>query len=273
MRGHVGTPGVHSAGSAEIFKAKEPEQSGLPGNLAAGRRPSFAVNTVSMPLVDGTTLGSWLDGVFGAGQGDDEQRVTLVKSALALLVLAHGTPCIAAADIEAGSVRAFVAEALAARATAAALLQPSSYDGVRTVTWCDQHGNPPAWDFADARDAALLEVARSGGATGRAACLAVNASWEMVQVALPPAQGAALWQLLLDSGAGMSVPGRQTQGSQLHAGSTVWLAPKAVALFMAEPQLQSAVHAEPYSTAVTSGAAAPDVRSEGPQLQPDGTYW
>lgn len=255
------------AGCAEIFKPDRSAQSSLPGNLAAGRRPSFAVHTIAAPLVDGTTLAGWLDSIFGEGQGDAEQRATLTKSALALLIFAHGTPCIAAADVESLPVRQFVAEALHARAQAAHLLQPSAYDGARSVAWCDQHGNAPAWDHAHARDAVLIEVAKAGGALGCAACVAVNSSWEMVQIALPPTQGTALWQPLVDSGGNMSVPGQRTRGALLRAGSTYWLAPKAVALFLAEPQPQAAAPSHGLGSDSEGGGASQ------PSVQADGTYW
>jgi hypothetical protein len=249
------------AGCAEVFQAQQPSAD-LAGNLAAGRRPSFAVNTVSTPLVDGTTLGSWLDSIFGPGQGDGRVRLTLMKSALLLLALAQGTPQFAAADLEGAELAQFAAAALVARRRLAGLLQPPTFTAAREVEWTNEHGAAPSWGGQGGPHAVLAMRVRAGGAVGASACVVINAGWDAVTSSLPATQGTALWHVLLDSGADMPydvcLNGR---GRQLSMGSSYTLAPKSVLLLAADAPAKSAASGGAGSQA---GAGARGAATAGP---------
>ena len=91
------------------------------------------------------------------GQGDGAVRLTLMKSALALLALAQGTPQLAAADVEGAEVARFAAAAFAMRARTAPLLQPTSFVAAREVRWSTEHGGTPAWGQEGQGDAVLTQ--------------------------------------------------------------------------------------------------------------------
>jgi hypothetical protein len=232
------------AGCAEIFQADWSPEAGLPGNLAAGRRPAFAVNCVSTPLVDGTTLGSWLDSIFGPGQGDGRTRLILMKSAIMLVALAQGTPQLAAADLKGAEVARFASAALAARRRHATIMLPAKFNAVRDVAWFTEHGHAPQWGGTGAGDAVLGQVVRTGGALGSSCCLFVNSSWQSVSVQLPPTPGTSLWRVQLDSGSDMPDDVCAADGGRpLRAGSNYVVAPKGAVLLSATPAVSSGIGA------------------------------
>ena len=240
-----GEAGVH-AGCADLLK--EDTSSPLPGNLAAGRRPSFAVNSVSAPLVDGSTLGSWLDNIFGPGEGDGKTRLTLMKTALLLLATAHGTPQFAAADLEGRELARFAPAALSARRQLSWLLAPPSFNAKRSIAWSTEYGGQPAWGGHGMPHAALVMCLRdvsAGSALGSALCLIINAGWEPVSVQLPPASGMSLWHVMLDSGADQPFDISIDRGGRpLRIGSNYTVAPKGAVLLVLQKPVQPASGAQ-----------------------------
>eukprot|EP00892_Ulva_mutabilis_P009107 jgi/Ulvmu1/6569/UM003_0206.1 len=240
-------------GNADMLQADWSPEASLPGNLAAGRRPAFGINTISSPIVDGTTLWSWVDSI--ADPVDialTKKRLTLAKSAVMLMMLSPGTPQASAVDFSNSEIAGFFRGACAARFDdeIAELLRPSKFEVIRDVKWFDAHGGQPKWDFAGYDDTVLGYCAREGGALGKAVCLVVNAGETQVRVAIPQPPGGSLWQLLLNSGA--TSPDDvliHSGGLRLPAGGGVALEPKAVALLCAFPSksrsLPSTVGASP----------------------------
>ena len=222
------------AGCAEVFQADWSPEAGLSGNLAAGRRPAFAINTASSPLVDGTTLGSWVDSFLGPGEGTAAVRVTLMKSALLAAVVAQGTPQLAAADVESPELARFATAALQARRQLGDLLQPPQYSTPRELSWFNESGQSPAWGDATALHGVLGLCVRTGGALGQAACVLLNRSWEKVTVMLPPTPGATVWHVLVDSGSDTPHDTPVLEGGRpLQAGSTYIVAPKGALVLQA----------------------------------------
>lgn len=226
-----------------MLQADWSPEASLPGNLAAGRRPAFGINTISSTVVDGTTLWSWVDSI------EDPQdllltkkRLTLAKSAVLLMMLSPGTPQASATDFSNSEIAGFFKGACAARfdEEVAGLLRPSKFEAIRDVTWFDAHGGPPKWEFAGYHDTVLGYCAREGGALGKAVCMVVNAGESQVRVTLPQPPGGSLWKLLLNSGATSpeDVP-IHTGGRRLPAGSGVVLEPKAAALLFSSPSVSS----------------------------------
>lgn len=222
-----------------MLQADWSHEASLPGNLAAGRRPAFGINTISSTVVDGTTLWSWVDSVLDPVDiGLTKTRLTLAKSAVMLMMLSPGTPQASVADFSNSDIAAFFRAACAARfdEEVAELLRPSQFEVIRDVTWFDAHGGPPKWDFAGYHDTVLGYCARQGGALGKAVCLVVNSSEGQVRVTLPQPPGGSLWKLLLDSGAtSREDVAVNAGGRRLPAGSGVVLEPKAAALLFSCP--------------------------------------
>jgi hypothetical protein len=208
----------------------------LPGNLAAGRRPSFGINTVSSHFVDGTTLDSWLDSV----RGDDvnRKRAVLAKSAVLLLMLASGTPQASCVDLETMEIGRFYRAALSVRLRPdwAALLRPPKFEVLRDIKWFNAHGHEPVWGQPDMGSAVLGFCIREGGALGKAVSLIANAGDDEVRVQLPQTPGRSLWTVVLDSGSVMPDDVLlDSGGRRLPAGSGLVLAPKAAAFLFAYP--------------------------------------
>ena len=219
------------AGCADVFQADWSPQAGLPGNLSVGRRPSFGVNTISSPLVDGTTLGSWLDSIFGAGQGDGRLRVPLMKSAILLASVARGTPQLAAVDLEGPEVSRFASGALHARRDVAHVIRPPKFETARDVLWFNEHGGAPQWGGEGQGNAVLGKLTSISGVGGEAVCVIINSSWDRVDVNVPDAPAGSLWHVLLDSGS--DAPDDvclQASARRLQAGSNYDMAPKAALL-------------------------------------------
>ena len=238
-----------------MLQADWSPEAGLPGNLAAGRRPAFGVNTISSPVVDGTTLWSWVDSI--ADPVDialTKKRLTLAKSAVMLMMLSPGTPQASAVDFANTEIAGFFQGACVARfdEEVAALLRPSKFEAIRDITWFDAHGGQPKWEFAGYDDNVLGYCAREGGALGKAVCLVVNAGEGEVRVALPQPPGGSLWKALLNSGATSPEDVLvYSGGKRLPAGGGITLAPKAAALLFSSPEEPTPVS----STAVYSSAS------------------
>jgi len=146
-------------GSADIFEAAWEE--GLPGNLAAARRPAFSYNAVSAPfgvypLMDlarevahgaaaaaAATSGGAL--VHSAAEIEWTAK-TLTKSMLLASILGQGVPVVSAADVSDDLEMArFVGVLMRLRKKTAPLLQPPLFDSPRDITWLGASGQEPDW--------------------------------------------------------------------------------------------------------------------------------
>lgn len=223
-----------------MLQADWSPEASLPGNLAAGRRPAFGVNTISSTVVDGTTLWSWVDSVEDPHDPTlTKKRLTLAKSAVLLLMLSPGTPQASVADFGNAEVAGFFRGACAARFDdeVTGMLRPPKFEVFRDVTWFEAQGQPPKWDFAGYDDTVLGYCAREGGALGKAVCLVVNAGERQMRVTLPQPPGGSLWKLLLDSGATSPEDNyMHSGGRRLPLGSGVVLQPKAAVLLFSSPK-------------------------------------
>lgn len=219
----------------------------LPGNLAVGRRPSFGINTISSPLVDATSLQSWIDSVLGSESAGDRKRIVMAKSAILLMMLARGTPQASATDLEIMEVARFFKAALAVRLKEdwSKLMRPQ-FEEFCDVQWFSGHGKEPNWDQGGPGSEVLGLIVRAGGAVGKAVSIVVNSGDGQVRVSLPQSPGRSLWTVVLDSGA---MPPDdvliQSGGHRLPAGSGLVLAPKAAAFLFAAPAASSALSSPP----------------------------
>lgn len=232
------------AGNASMLQADWSPEAGLPGNLAVGRRPSFGINTISSPLVDGTTLQSWLDSVLGPESAGSRKQAVLAKSAIMLMMLARGTPQASAQDLDSAEIAGFYKAALTVRLKEdwSKLMRPLQFEEFCDVQWFAGHGHEPNWDQEGPGSEVLGFIVREGGALGKAISVVVNsADWE-VRVSLPQTPGRSLWTVVLDTGA-MSPDDVliESGGRKLPAGSGLVLAPKAAAFLFAEPSSPMAV--------------------------------
>lgn len=240
-----------------MFQADWSPEASLPSNLAVGRRPSFGINTISSPLVDGTSLNSWLDSVLGVDSTDRRKRVVLSKSAILLLMLARGTPQASAADLGNIEIARFYQAALAVRLNEEwlNLMRPLWFEVFCDVQWFGGHGQEPNWDEGGPGSEVLGFVVREGGALGKAVCVVANSGDGEVRVALPQTPARSLWTVVLDTGA-MSPDDVliESGGRKLPAGGGLVLAPKAAAFLFAVPAAPTPAAPTPTSPAPSSGS-------------------
>ena len=250
-----------------MFQADWSPEASLPSKLAVGRRPSFGINTISSPLVDNTTLDSWVDSVLGADNHDRRKRVTLAKSAILLMMLARGTPQASAVDLGTVEIARFYQAALAVRLNEdwLELLRPLWFEVFCDIQWFSGHGKAPNWEEGGPGSEVLGFVVREGGAIGQSICVVANSGDGQVRVALPQAPARSLWTLVLDTGA-MSPDDVliQSGGRRLPAGGGMVLAPKAAAFLFSVP----APPAAPMPVPPTSASASPYGSRTNPPASP-----
>lgn len=137
------TPGVLSniatrvAGSPDLFAARW--DGGLPGDLAAGRRPAFGINSILAP-----DSGSLLDVV---GHADNAlQQEVVARSMLLLAMVCQGVPAFNGASVSRRGVARFVGVLSRLRRKYANLVAPPLLDSPRSVRWLGTHdGREPDW--------------------------------------------------------------------------------------------------------------------------------
>lgn len=130
-------PGMMSAfatrmtGSQDLFAARW--DGGLPGGLAAGRRPSFGINALEPPLA--------CDLLSVAGAAEDPARAERVaRSLLLAMLVAQGTPVFNAPTLSAKGLLQFAQGVLVLRKTYRNMLSPPMFDSPRAISW---HGAGP----------------------------------------------------------------------------------------------------------------------------------
>jgi hypothetical protein len=208
-----GTPGMLAAvarrltGSADVFGALL--EGGMPGNLAAGRRPAFSFNSVSslgrppLPAVAEGVAGAAAAAAAAAGAPapPPELAATVAKSLLAAVVLSQGTPVVSqevTADVE---VARFVGVLMRLRRRLARLLLPPSFDAPRDLTWHGAAGGEPDWEgaAAGAGDSNYLALCARHAADGSAVYFGLNPHLHAVAAALPPPPEGHAWLRAADT--------------------------------------------------------------------------
>jgi isoamylase len=112
-------------GSPDLTAARW--DAGLPGGLAAGRRPGFSVNALAPP--GGPPLL-----VLAGGEHDLERGEVVARSLLLALAVAQGLPALPGSVLARAGLRRFAGAALALRAKYRALLAPPMLDSPRDIT-------------------------------------------------------------------------------------------------------------------------------------------
>lgn len=132
--GHLGALAARLAGSPDLTAARW--DAGLPGGLAAGRRPAFAVNALAPP--GGPPLLS-----LAGGDADLERGEVVARSLLLLLAVSQGTPALSGSVLARAGLRRFAAAALQLRRRYQRLLAPPLLDSPRAIAW---HDASAAWE-------------------------------------------------------------------------------------------------------------------------------
>jgi pullulanase/glycogen debranching enzyme len=210
-----GTPGILDSvamrltGSADVFGHRWEE--GLPGNLAAPRRPSFSFNAVSrFPPTTNTLahMAAEAAGVAGAaamasaGPGAPLPSAgTIAKSLLLAVLLAQGVPVITQQDVEDVEVARFVGVVSRLRRRLAGLLLPPMFDSPRDIVWRGAGGDEPDWDGARLGQPGANYVSFVvRGVDGSAVLVAFNPHPVHVSAVLaPPPTGSAAWHRAVDT--------------------------------------------------------------------------
>jgi isoamylase len=139
------------AGSADVFGVAREE--GLPGCLAAGRRPAFAFNSVAAlgrrpGLGELAAEAAAVAAAAAAAAGGDAPppaAATVAKALLAALLMSAGTPLLpqeAALDVE---LARFAGALARLRRRLAPLLAPPLFDSPRDISWHGASGGEPEW--------------------------------------------------------------------------------------------------------------------------------
>eukprot|EP00887_Chlorella_sp_A99_P002052 scaffold18.g2052.t1 len=165
--------------------------SGVPGNLAAARRPAFGVNCitvlgrqlladVALEAAEVAAAAQAAAGTAAAGEGPPSAE-TITKSLLAAVIFAGGVPLLtqdATADLEAArrvvmqwetqrATPLFAGVAMRLRRRLAPLLLPATFEGAqeggRSVSWHNTDGSEPEWELSAGEAVAAAE----GGWDGR----------------------------------------------------------------------------------------------------------
>eukprot|EP00803_Ostreobium_quekettii_P005522 evm.model.scf_211.8 EVM.evm.TU.scf_211.8 scf_211:65035-74940(+) len=144
--GKLSNVATRVTGSADLFAARW--DGGLPGSLAAGRRPAFGFNCASPTS---GSLQSVLNGVMPAAAEPASGHVSTSLSLMGSLLLAsltcQGVPVLPAEVLWDDGLSALVAAVTRLRALYRDLLQPPSFDAPRSFEWHGPTaGSEPAWD-------------------------------------------------------------------------------------------------------------------------------
>ena len=123
--GHLSALATRLMGSPDLMAARWDE--GLPGGLAAGRRPGFSINALCPP--GGAPLLA-----LAGGDSDLERGEVVARSLLLALAVALGTPALNGSVIQRAGLRRFAASVLQLRRKYRHLLAPPLLDSPRDIT-------------------------------------------------------------------------------------------------------------------------------------------
>jgi hypothetical protein len=123
--GHLSALATRLTGSPDLTAARWEE--GLPGGLAAPRRPAFSVNALAPP--GGPPLLS-----LAGGDHNLERGEVVARSMLLALAVAQGTPALNASVMGRAGLRRFAAAVLGLRRKYRHLLAPPMHDSPRDIT-------------------------------------------------------------------------------------------------------------------------------------------
>ncbi|KAI8471255.1 MAG: hypothetical protein J3K34DRAFT_520745 [Monoraphidium minutum] len=187
--GHLSSLATRLMGSPDLTAARW--DSGLPGGLAAGRRPGFSINALAPP--GGPALLS-----LAGGDWDLERGEVVARSMLLALAVAQGTPALGGSVLARAGLRRFAAAALQLRRKYRHLLAPPLLDSPRDITWHDVSASwEPDWSGEAAASGTFAANyigfsvrGTSPGTDGAMAAASVQAS-AAAAAAAPPAAGAA----------------------------------------------------------------------------------
>eukprot|EP00878_Enallax_costatus_P025353 GHUV01027123.1.p1 GENE.GHUV01027123.1~~GHUV01027123.1.p1 ORF type:complete len:648 (+),score=120.67 GHUV01027123.1:549-2492(+) len=126
MGGILSNFATRMTGSQDLLAARW--DGGLPGGLAAGRRPAFGVNALEPPLA-----GSLLQ-LVGAAE-DIERAEVVARSLLLAMLVAQGTPAFNAPTLSRKGLLRFVRGVLKIRKKYRDLLAPPMFDSPRAISW------------------------------------------------------------------------------------------------------------------------------------------
>ncbi|GFR50536.1 hypothetical protein Agub_g12806 [Astrephomene gubernaculifera] len=288
QRGLLSAVATRLTGSADLFAARW--DAGLPGGLAAGRRPAFGVNATA-PLGDRPLQAVLAAAAAAACGATDPARCEAVARALLVAqFVSAGQPLVAAATLLARPSTAQLVAALAAvrRGYAPLLCPPSLTSAERVLTWHSPYSGAgePDWAAANPDPTANVLVLTIGGGVSRPGhmlTVAFNPNAEPVTVALPPPPTVAAaapfcWRLLVDTSRPVPTAaqpaGPRGGGSSLgvvlpasEQGSYVMGAYGAVLLDAVPAQQQQPQQQQVQATA-TATAAAPSASTGGPAGRP-----
>ncbi|KAL4447190.1 hypothetical protein ABPG77_007223 [Micractinium sp. CCAP 211/92] len=253
-----GTPGLLTTmagrltGSAAIFDADW--EAGLPGNLAIGRRPAFAMNSITVlgrqslaelaaEAAEVAAAANAADAALGLGTiaGAPPSAATISKSLLALAVLSLGVPIIPQDTVADLAAAHFVGVLMRLRSRLAELLLPPRFDSPRDIRW-HSAVDPlvePIWDAELAAEAVAAGHRSTNylafsvhGMDGQAVYVGINPHPHAVPVFLPTPPLGRVWERVVDT----SLPPPEDallQGGQPIRSTNYQINPKAVLVLQA----------------------------------------
>ncbi|KAL4443720.1 hypothetical protein ABPG75_011457 [Micractinium tetrahymenae] len=206
-------------GSASIFDSDW--DAGLPGNLAIGRRPSFAMNSITVlgrqslaelaaeaaELAAAACAAEAAQGLGGVG-GAPPSAATVAKSLLALAVLSLGVPIIPQDTVADLAAARFVGVLMRLRSRLAPLLLPPRFDSPRDIRWHSALDPlvEPIWDAELAAEAvaagqrSINYLAFSVRSTdGQAVYVGINPHPHAVPAFLPTPPPGRVWERVIDT--------------------------------------------------------------------------
>lgn len=213
--GHLSAIATRLAGSPDLVAARW--DAGLPGGLAAGRRPAFSVNALAAP--GGPSLLS-----LAGGDADLERGEVVARSLLLFLAVSQGTPVLHGSVLARAGLRRFAAGVLQLRRKYRQLLAPPLLDSPRDISWHDASatwepdwsgeasasGSPTASFIAFSvtgsgvgdgveSPASSSSSGAAGSATTSAVYVAFNPSGDAVLAQLPSPPAGMQWRRLVDT--------------------------------------------------------------------------
>lgn len=216
-------------GSQDLFAARW--DGGLPGGLAAGRRPAFGINALEPPLA------ASLLALVGAAE-DIERAEVVAKSALLAVLVAQGTPVFNAPTLSRKNLLHFVRGVLTIRRKYRNLLSPPMFDSPRAISW---HGAGPMSepDWSGEAAAALLPGSNYvafmvKGDQQQAVYVGFNPNPEPCSASLPPPGLHMQWKRIVDTARMPPQDVAVEHGEMLHSEYVV--APGAAIMLEAVPR-------------------------------------
>lgn len=180
-------------GSADYFDAQweTGDGEGLPGSLAAGRRPSFSFNALNDSLQSLTARGEQTEFLI--------KDMVLKKSMVFTALVAQGTPVLLEEDINGdtnGEMLRFIGVMVRWRRKLSNLLLPPKFDSPRHIAWHGADGGQPDWE--DGPGQSFLGFSVKGQNSGL--FVGLNPLDDAVTVHLPSAGSPSAWRRIVDTG-------------------------------------------------------------------------